>query len=250
MMRIRARILILKIMNSLKNCIPSQPPRSVSKHNSSVNRPLALNITCFPAPMVLPPKQLKGLTQSDGQDFSKHDTLRFWLYGDKSDTTFVLQLAPTVRTGYRSSFYTSDPFVNQTEEEDINIFENLTDYYEYTVLVDFEGWKLIEIDLRDLRRNTYPDVAAGNQSSVAGEEQFVETESDTQPPDTHSNTPDGHPDGFTIRGRNSTRLSIKNIGGILLGIRNDTDREISGDIWVNEIHLGDPLGPGGLGAAR
>ena len=42
--------------------------------------------------------------------------------------------------------------------------------------------------------------------------------------------PDGHPDGFTIRGGNSTRLSIKNIGGILLGIRNDTEREISGDI--------------------
>ena len=26
-----------------------------------------------------------------------------------------------------------------------------------------------------------------------------------------------------------------------LGIRNDTGREISGEIWVNEIHLGDPL---------
>ena len=45
----------------------------------------------------------------------------------------------------------------------------------------------------------------------------------------------------SVRGRNSTRLSIKNIGGILLGIRNDTGREISGEIWVNEIHLGDPL---------
>ena len=61
--------------------------------------------------------------------------------------------------------------------------------------------------------------------------------------------PDGHPDGFAIRGRNSTQLSIKNIGGILLGIRNDTEREISGEIWVNEIHLGDPLVRAGWGAA-
>ena len=181
---------------------------------------------------------MKGLTQSDGQDFSKHDTLRFWLYGDKSNTTFVLQLAPTVRTSYRSSFYSSDPFVSQTQEEDINVFENLTDYYEYTVPIDFEGWKLIEIDLRDLRRNTYPDIATNNQTSAISQEQFVETESGTQPPDVDSDSPDGHPDGFTVRGRNNTRLSIKNIGGILLGIRNDTGQEISGDIWVNEIHLG------------
>ncbi len=200
---------------------------------------LSLEYYLFPGSYGVTSKQLKGLTQSDGQDFSKHDTLRFWLYGDKSDTTFVLQLAPTVRTGYRSSFYTSDPFVNQTEEENINIFENLTDYYEYTVPVDFEGWKLIEIDLRDLHRNAYPDVAANNQlvEGVSDPDSL----NDTQPPDTDSNMPDGHPDGFTIRGRNSARLSIKNIGGILLGIRNDTDREISGDIWVNEIHLGDPL---------
>ena len=67
---------------------------------------------------------------------------------------------------------------------------------------------------------------------------FPNPNTDIEGPD---NAPDGHPDGFTVRGRNSTRLSIKNIGGILLGIRNDTEREISGDIWVNEIHLGDPL---------
>ncbi|MXY99505.1 hypothetical protein F4Y93_02225, partial [Candidatus Poribacteria bacterium] len=204
---------------------------------------LSLEYYLFPGSYGVTSKQLKGLTQSDGQDFSKHDTLRFWLYGDKSDTTFVLQLAPTVRTGYRSSFYNSDPFVNQPQEEDINVFENLTDYYEYTVKVDFEGWKLIEIDLRDLHRNAYPDVVSiSNQPSAIGlQEQSVETESDTQPIEADDQGPDGHPDGFTVRGSNSTRLSIKNIGGILLGIRNDTGREISGDIWVNEIHLGDPL---------
>ena len=212
---------------------------------------LSLEYYLFPGSYGVTSKQLKGLTQSEGQDFSKHDTLRFWLYGDKSDTTFVLQLAPTVRTGYRSSFYSSDPFVDQTQqEEDINVFENLTDYYEYTVPIDFEGWQLIEIDLRDLRRNDYPDVnrdqpsGVDNQQGVTptvGTHSGLETPPTPPPVESAEDVPDGQPDGFTIRGTNSTRLSIKNIGGILLGIRNDTGREISGEIWVNEIHLGDPL---------
>ena len=155
-----------------------------------------------------------------------------------------MQLAPTVRTGYRSSFYSSDPFVDQTQEEEVNVFENVTDYYEYTVPIDFDGWKLIEIDLRDLHRNAYPDVTVSDQQSAVSGQPLVgtnilpPTSTDSQPID---DAPDGHPDGFAIRGSNSTRLSIKNIGGILLGIRNDTEREISGEIWVNEIHLGDPL---------
>ena len=204
---------------------------------------LSLEYYLFPGSYGVTSKQLKGVTQSDGQDFSKHDTLRLWLYGDKSDTTFVLQLAPTVRTGYRSSFYSSDPFVDQTAEQDVNVFENLTDYYEYTVPIDFDGWKLVEIDLRDLRRNTYPDLdeTASTTESVGGIQGNVNIGESTSQPQTAPDVPDGHPDGFTIRGRNSTQLSIKNVGGILLGIRNDTVREISGEIWVNEIHLGDPL---------
>ncbi len=209
---------------------------------------LSLEYYLFPESYGVTSKQLKGLTQSEGQDFSKHDTLRFWLYGDNSDTTFVLQLAPTVPTSYRSAFYSSDPFIDQTQEDEVNVFENLTDYYEYTVPIDFDGWKLIEIDLRDLHRNAYPDIAAGSNhqqpAGSSGEQQPLNV-TENQQPTTESQTaldaPDGQPDGFTIRGNNSTRLSIKNIGGILLGIRNNTNREISGEIWVNEIHLGDPL---------
>ena len=44
-----------------------------------------------------------------------------------------------------------------------------------------------------------------------------------------------------MRGTNSAQISIKNVGGILLGIRNDRGEEISGEVWVNEIHLSDPL---------
>ncbi len=199
---------------------------------------LSLEYYLYPDSYGITSKQLKGFSQSEGQDFSRHDTLRLWLYGDKSYTTFVLQLAPSVRTGYRSSFYSSDPFLNRPQEEDVNIFENLTDYYEYTVPIDFEGWKLIEIDLRDHVRNEYPD-------RVADENIDTETPNQELQPSPNENAPDGHPDGFSVRGSETgvsrTQLSIKNIGGILLGIRNDTDREISGEVWVNEIHLGDPL---------
>ena len=200
---------------------------------------LSLEYYLYPGSHGITSKQLKGFTQSEGQDFSQHDTLRFWLYGDNSDTTFVLQLAPNVRTGYRSSFYSSDPFLNQSQQEDgVNIFETLTDYYEYSVPIDFDGWKLIEIDLRDFSRNDYPDRV---------DDPNVDTDIPTQDiqPLPEQNAPDGHPDGFAVRGTgsgvSSSQLTIKNIGGILLGIRNDTNQEISGEIWVNEIHLGDPL---------
>ena len=205
---------------------------------------LSLAYYLFPGSYGITSKQLKGLTQSEGQDFSKHDTLRFWLYGDKSHTTFVLQLAPSVRTGYRSAFYNADPFVNpRQEEEEVNVFENLTDYYEYTVPIDFEGWQLIEIDLRDLRGNAVSSSSGEGQALAlqtggvydGGEGQALALRAEEE------NVPDGHPDGFTVRGRTNGQLSIKNIGGILLGIRNDTGREISGEVWVNEIHLGDPL---------
>ena len=198
---------------------------------------LSLEYYLYPGSHGITAKQLKGFTQSEGQDFSQHDTLRLWLYGDKSDTTFVLQLAPNVTTGYRSAFYSSDPFLNQPQqEEDVNIFENLTDYYEYTVPIDFDGWKLIEIDLRDNILNEYPD-RVDNQSHEIG------TPNQVSGPTPILNEPDGHPDGLTVRGTgsNRTQLTVKNIGGILIGIRNDTNQETGGEVWVNEIHLGDPL---------
>ena len=200
---------------------------------------LSLEYYLYPGSHGITSKQLRGFTQSEGQDFSQHDTLRLWLYGDKSNTTFVLQLAPNVATGYRSSFYSSDPFLNQPQqEEDENIFENLTDYYEYTVPIDFDGWKLIEIDLRDNTLNEYPD-------RIDNQIDELDTINQVSEPTPEPNAPDGHPDGFTVRGTGTsssrTQLTIKNIGGILLGIRNDTHQEISGEIWVNEIHLGDPL---------
>ncbi len=212
---------------------------------------LTLNYVLLPDSFGVTSQRLRGLQQGEGQDFSKHDKLRLWVHGDKGNEIFVLQLAPSIRTGYRSYLYSSDPFADpqqQNQEEEVNIFENLKDFYEYTLKIDFDGWKLIEINLRDVEQNEYPDSQStidnrqptiNNQQSTIDNRQL--TIDNQQPTIDNSNEPDGHPDGFVVRGTNSSQLSIKNIGGILLGIRNDTGREVSGEVWVNEIHLSDPL---------
>ncbi|MFQ6039468.1 MAG: hypothetical protein ACE5PV_01325, partial [Candidatus Poribacteria bacterium] len=168
-------------------------------------RSLTLNYTLEPNSMGFTSRQLKGARYGDGQDFSKHNVLRFWLHGDKSGATFVMRLGSSMRTSYSSyySYSRYDPFEPQKPKEELSIFKNIKDYYEYTTVIDFDGWKFIEISLAD-------------------------------------DNNDGHPDGFTVVG-DGKNLSITNIGGILLGLKNDENRELSGEVWVNEIHLADPL---------
>ena len=194
---------------------------------------LVLDYNLLPNSFGVTSQRLRGVQQGEGQDFSKHNKLKFWVYGDRNRETLVLRLAPSVRTSYRSFYGSSDPFSDprSQQEDDVDIFENLTNYYEFTREIDFDGWKLIEIDLTDVQRNEYPDVVSPTD--------IPEEPSDSSQPATPQ--PDGHPDGFVVRGTNSAQLSIKNIGGILLGIRNDRGGEISGEVWVNEIHLSDPL---------
>ena len=207
---------------------------------------LTLNYVLLPESFGVTSRVLRGIQHGEGQDFSKHDQLRLWIYGDRSETTFVLRLAPSIRTGFRSTYRSAGPFEDpQDQEEDINVFENLRDYYEYTRVIDFDGWKLIEIELQDLKRNEYPDgnIPTDLSSVIPSTGQFDPTTlvdlSATQEVD--PNEPDGHPDGFVVRGTNSSQLSIKNVGGILIGIRNDTGREVGGEVWINEIHLSNPL---------
>ena len=207
---------------------------------------LTLNYVLLPESFGVTSRVLRGLQHGEGQDFSKHDKLRLWIYGDRSETTFVLRLAPSIRTGFRSTYRSAGPFEDpQDQEEDINVFENLRDYYEYTRVIDFNGWKLIEIELQDLKRNEYPDgnISTDLSGVIPSTGQFDSTTllDSSAAQEVDPNEPDGHPDGFVVRGTNSSQLSIKNVGGILIGIRNDTGREIGGEVWVNEIHLSNPL---------
>ena len=169
-------------------------------------RSLTLAYILEPGSTGVTSRNLKGARYGDGQDFSKHQTLRFWLHGDKSGATFVMRLGSSMRTGYRSysSYRSYGPFDTQQPEEEPNIFENIKDYYEYTTVIDFDGWKLIEIPLTD-------------------------------------EDGDNQPDGLVPVSDDFNKLSITNIGGVLLGLKNETNRELSGEVWVNEIHLADPL---------
>ena len=202
---------------------------------------LILKYDLDPTSFGITTRQLRGVQQGEGQNFSKHNKIRFWLHGDKSYATFVLRLASSMRTGYRSSYYYSsnDPFSDPTDQkkDDVNVFENLKDFYEYTRIIDFDGWKLIEIDLSDKKRNESPDLV-DTKSYVINLSQINPNQ---QLDPSVSEEPDGHPDELLIRGTNSSNLSIKNIGGMLLGIRNENGSDISGELWVNDIHLSEPL---------
>ena len=66
---------------------------------------LILKYRLDPASFGITTRQLRGMQQGEGQDFSKHNKIRFWLYGDKRYATFVLRLASSMRTGYRSYYY-------------------------------------------------------------------------------------------------------------------------------------------------
>ncbi len=165
---------------------------------------LTLNYKLDPNSMGVTSEPLRGQRPGDGQDFSKYDRLSLWVHGDGRGGTFVMRLGTALRTGgyYYSSYRYGGygGYERPKPPEPVNIFKQGTqDYYEFTMPVDFVGWRKVDIDLRDKDR-------------------------------------DGHPDGLQVHGN----PSIANIGGILLGIRNDKGEPIEGEVWVNDIHLAEP----------
>jgi len=153
---------------------------------------------------------LSGQRRGDGQDFSKHSSLRLWLHGDGSRTVLIMRLGSKV-----DDFGAGSPVKEQ--QADISGqypgYSSYTSYssysryggrgyYEYSRVIDFTGWRLITISLED-------------------------------------SDGDGHPDSLTFD-KNVGVPSITNIGQILVGIRNNTQFPVNGEIWVNEIHLSDP----------
>ena len=153
-------------------------------------------------------RELSGLRRGDGQDFSKHRSLRFWLYGDGSRAVLTMRLGSNV-----DDFGAGSPVTKQ-ETDQTGQYPGYSSYsysyssysqyggrgyYQYSKVIDFVGWRLITIPLDD-------------------------------------DDGDGHPDALEA----VDNPSITNIGEILVGIKNDTQFPIRGEIWVNEIHLSDP----------
>jgi len=150
-------------------------------------------------------RDLSGQRSGDGQDFSKHESIRFWLYGDGSKMTLVMRLGSNVDDfGAGSPVKPSDiddPYDGYSTYPTYTSYSRYgaLGYYEYTMTIDFTGWRLITISLKD-------------------------------------SDGDNHPDGMKI----VNEPAINNIGQVLVGIRNDTEVPLAGEIWVNEIHLSDP----------
>ncbi len=109
---------------------------------------------------------------SKAQDYSKHKSLKFFLHGDSSNATFF-----------------------------INLGSSDSEYFSYERIINWGGWKLIEINLKDSNNDGFPD-------------------------DANLQIPSG------------TSPRLDNITQIKIGLRNDTGATISdGEIWVDEIEL-------------
>lgn len=146
-------------------------------------------------------KRLSGPRRGDGQDFSKHETLKMWVYGHGTGGTLLLRLSSSLRSASYYGYSSYSPYgSSRTQEPTVNVFNDLKDYYEYALPLDFTGWKQVVVPLADANR-------------------------------------DGHPDAFRVVGN----PSIESIGGVVLGVHNTESRIVEGEVWVNEIYLADPI---------
>ena len=147
-------------------------------------------------------RRVEGQRQGDGADLSKHQTLKIWVYnpaGRPTGAALVLRLSAALRSNNIYSYRYSGS-ANNEDEQQVNVFKELDDYYEYTLPIDFTGWKQAVISIADEDR-------------------------------------DGHPDGLRAVGS----PSLTNVGGVVLGIQNETGETMEGELWVNDIYLADPL---------
>jgi len=123
---------------------------------------------------------IQTLTKS--LDFSKHEKLKFFLYGDNSNIKFYF------RAG----------------SDDKNFFQ-------YETIINWSGWKLISIDLKDINNDGVPDKL---EPSFPGQFDICIT---------------------------SGKPSFTNILNIKIILSNDFNisgkSDISGEIWLNEIFL-------------
>ncbi|MEO2006805.1 MAG: hypothetical protein ABGY41_22230, partial [Candidatus Poribacteria bacterium] len=117
---------------------------------------LSLDFELDPGSLGVTWKRLDGQRRGDGQDFSKHQTLKMWVYGHSTGGSLVLRLSSSLRSGF-TSYRSFSSFGGQQEEPTVDVFNDLKDYYERVVPLDFEGWRKIEISLADLDGDTHPD---------------------------------------------------------------------------------------------
>ena len=164
---------------------------------------LALEYALDPDSLGVTWRRVEGPRQGDGADLSKHQTLKIWVYnpaGRPTGATLVLRLSAALRSNNAYSYRSSGSPFDEKEEPAVNVFNELDDYYEFRMPIDFTGWKQAVVSIADENR-------------------------------------DGQPDGLRAEGS----PSLTSVGGVVLGILNETGEPMEGELWVNDIYLADPL---------
>ena len=146
---------------------------------------------------------LSGIRRGDGQDFSKHKNIRMWVYGDNSGAEMIIRLGSNV-----DDFGAGSPITSTTDTQ-----QQGTGYYSYYSYSQYGGRGYYEY-------KRIIDFTGWRLITISLED----------------NDNDGHPDSLNP----VNDPSIANIGNVLLAIKNTKQSPISGEIWVNEIHLNEP----------
>lgn len=167
---------------------------------------LTINYKIMPKSTGYTMRTLSGQRRGDGQDFSKHQNIRLWIHGDGSKSIFIMRLGSNV-----DDFGAGSP-ITKKESQLIDPYSSYSSYSYYSYS-SYGGRGYYEytrvIDFVGWRLITIP---------------------------LEDKDGDGHPD--SMKAVNDPTIS--NISQVLLGIRNNSQFPIEGEIWVNEIHLDKP----------
>ena len=168
---------------------------------------LTLNYRLQPESTGFTMRRLSGQLRGNGQDFSKHRNIRLWLYGDGSKTKFIM------RFGSNVDDFGAGTLVKLEPETDYTGYGSSYNPYSYSYSSMYSGSGYYEytqvIDFTGWRLIAIPLEDADE---------------------------DGQPDGLKA----VNNPVITNISQILVGLKNDSEFPMNGEIWVNAIHLSEP----------
>jgi len=174
-----------------------------STGNDTLEQSLAITYNLQPNSTAYTMRELTGLRRGDGQDFSKHNNVRLWVHGDGSKSTLILRMGSGV-----DDFGAGSPIrATTTDTSDQSVYSYYPTYSSLGGLGYYEYTKVI-------------DFTGWKLITISLEDKDG----------------DGQPDSM----KPVNKPTLTNIGQILLGIKNNSQFPIDGEIWLNEIHLNEP----------
>ncbi|MBD3184834.1 LysM peptidoglycan-binding domain-containing protein [Candidatus Poribacteria bacterium] len=168
---------------------------------------LTLNYDLQPDTTGYTMRELSGVRRGEGQDFSKHREMRIWLHGDGSGLPFL------IRMGSNTDDFGAGSPITTKDDDNNDPYNNYNyTYSSYSSRYGAKGYYEYILPL---------DFKGWKLIKIS----FADKDDD------------GHPDELTP----INDPAINNIHEILVGIKNEYQYPVTGEIWVNEIHLTDPF---------